>query len=107
MALEEEHVLELALGELVLLVQLALLHLPRGRLPRAHQLLLLLQELPVQQGDLLPVRVREAPQGRLVGLVQLRQEVTLLKWGAEISEYDRLGREIEGNWHPVVAIYET
>ena len=42
-------------------------------------LLLLLQELAIEQGDLLPVGVREAPQRRLVRLVQLRQEVTLLK----------------------------
>ena len=48
MSLQEEHVLELPLGELVLLVQLPLLHLPRGRLARAHQLLLLLQELKIK-----------------------------------------------------------
>ena len=42
-------------------------------------LLLLLEELSVEQGNLLAVRVGEAPQRRLVRVVQLRQEVTLLK----------------------------
>ena len=40
--------------------------------------MLLLQELSVEQGNLLAVRVGEAPQRRLVRVVQLRQEVTLL-----------------------------
>ena len=42
-------------------------------------LLLLLEELSVEQGNLLAVRVGEAPQRRLVRVVQLRQEVTLLE----------------------------
>ena len=45
---------------------------------QGRDLLLLLQELSVEQGNLLAVRVGEAPQRRLVRVVQLRQEVTLL-----------------------------
>ena len=41
--------------------------------------MLLLEELAVEQGDLLAVRVGEAPQRRLVRVVQLRKEVTLLE----------------------------
>ena len=41
--------------------------------------MLLLEELAVEQGNLLAVRVGEAPQRRLVRVVQLRQEVTLLE----------------------------
>ena len=62
--LQEEHVLQLPLGKLVTLVQLALLHLPRP-----HQLLLLLQELTVQQGHLL-LCVREPPHVRIMRFVQ-------------------------------------
>ena len=62
--LHEEHVLQLPLGKLVTLVQLALLHLPRP-----HQLLLLLQELTVQQGHLL-LCVREPPHVRIMRFVQ-------------------------------------
>jgi hypothetical protein len=78
MPLEEEHVFELSLCELVLLVQLPLLHLPDGGLPRPHQLLLLLQELPVQKRDLLLVRVAQPPDARLVTVVQVRDEILLL-----------------------------
>ena len=81
MPLEEEHVLELPLGELVPLVQLPLLHLPQRRLPRPHQLLLLLQELTVQQrhlgnkylGGLKKYRVK-----------QIQEEVT-----SSVSEADK------------------
>ena len=62
--LHEEHVLQLPLGKLVTLVQLALLHLPRP-----HQLLLLLQELTVQQGHLL-LCVTEPPHVRIMRFVQ-------------------------------------
>ena len=65
--LQEEHVLQLPLGKLVTLVQLALLHLPRP-----HQLLLLLQELTVQQGHLL-LCVREPPHVRIMRFVQSLQ----------------------------------
>ena len=61
------------------LVELPLLHLPDGRLSRPHQLLLLLKELSVQEGDLLFVRVTQASQGCLVTLAQLGQEILLLK----------------------------
>ena len=60
-------------------MQLSLLHLPGGRLPRPHELLLLLQELPVEQRDLLLVRVAQPAQGCLVRVVQLGEEVLLLE----------------------------
>ena len=79
MSLQEEHVFELPLGQLVALVQLFLLHLPDGSFPLPHQLLLLLEELPVQQGDLLLVGVGQPPQLVLVGVLQLAQVELLLQ----------------------------
>ena len=73
-SLKEEEIFELSLGQLVPLVQLALLHFPDGSFPSPHALLLLLQELSVEQRDLLAMRVVESTQRRLQGVVQLRQK---------------------------------
>ena len=48
-----------------------------ANLSGAHELLLLLQELPVKQGNSLPVAVGQSIHGGLVGLVQALHETTL------------------------------
>ena len=69
MSLEEEHVLQLTLGQLMLFMELPLLHFPNGGLSSPHELLLLLEELAVQERDLLLVGVAQTSQRGLVRVV--------------------------------------
>ena len=76
-ALEEKDFLELPPRQLMALVQLPLLQFPQGRFAGSQQLLFLLQELTLEKGNLLAVAIAEAPQRRLVALVQTLQELAL------------------------------
>ena len=76
---EQELLLELALGELVALVDLLLLQLPQRGLARAHDLVALLQVLAVGQRLALAVLVVHAAQHGVARVRQRRHEGALAR----------------------------